>query len=562
MAFLSANNGPESGKKYELKGTQCVLGRHPDCEIVVDVGAVSRQHAKIYPEGPEFYVQDLNSRNHTFVNDIDIFGLGPRQLTDGDLIRICEVAFTYHGEKKAPPSPDPTRKTAEITGMGTVVIDDGTEEGPSTIMSKFDVSSSHGRVQLTASPEAKLSALVEITRSLGKALALNEVLPQVLNSLFKIFVQADRSFIVMRAEDGQLVPLATKVRRENAEDTIRVSRTIVNHVMQAKEAILSADAASDQKFEMSQSIADFRIRAMMCAPLLDTEGKAMGVLQIDTLDQRKRFQKEDLEVLASVAAQAGIAIDNAQMHERALKQKAHERDLEVAHEVQKSFLPEKPPEVEGYQFFNYYQPANHVGGDYFDYIGLKDGRWAVIVADVVGHGVAAALLMAKLSAESRYCLASEPNPATAVTRLNETMSRLQLDRFVTFIMVVIDPLTHEAVVVNAGHMAPIHRMEGGKFDEPGEELSGMPIGIMEGIDFEQHAFPLKAGELLLLYTDGVNECTNMAGDMYGIDRIREMVGGAELTPEAVGQKIVTDVRKFIGAKPPDDDMCLVCIGRT
>src|SRR4029077_1270972 len=116
--------------------------------------------------------------------------------------------------------------------------------------------------------------------------ALSEVLPQVLNSLFKIFVQADRAFIVMRTEDGKLVPLATKVRREDTEDTIRVSRTIVNQVMQAKEAILSADAATDQKFEMSQSIADFRIRAMMCAPLLDSEGNAMGVLQIDTLDQR------------------------------------------------------------------------------------------------------------------------------------------------------------------------------------------------------------------------------------------------------------------------------------
>jgi len=183
----------------------------------------------------------------------------------------------------------------------------------------------------------------------------------VLNSLFKIFVQADRAFIVMKTEGGQLVPLATKVRREGADDTIRVSRTIVNQVMEAKEAILSADAASDQKFEMSQSIADFRIRAMMCAPLLDSEGKAMGVLQIDTLDQRKRFQKEDLDVLASVAAQAGIAIDNAQMHETALKQKAMERDLEVAKEVQKSFLPEKPPEVPGYRFFNYYQPANHIG---------------------------------------------------------------------------------------------------------------------------------------------------------------------------------------------------------
>ena len=120
----------------------------------------------------------------------------------------------------------------------------------------------------------------------------------------------------------------------------------------------------------------------------------MGVLQVDTLDQRKRFQQEDLEVLGSIASQAGIAINNAQLHENALKQKALERDLEVAREVQKGFLPNQRPELTGYSFFDYYQPANHVGGGYFDYIKLGDGRLAIIVADVVGHGVAAALLMA------------------------------------------------------------------------------------------------------------------------------------------------------------------------
>jgi len=173
MASLTANNGPEAGKKYDLKGPHCIMGRHPDCEIVVDVGAVSRQHAKLILETPNFFVQDLNSRNHTFLNDLDIFGQGPKPLTDGDQIRICEVAFTFHGD-----GAKVVRKTSESSGLGTVVIDDGLQESASTIMSKLDVSSSHGRLQLTASPEAKLNALVEITRSLGKALVLSEVLPR------------------------------------------------------------------------------------------------------------------------------------------------------------------------------------------------------------------------------------------------------------------------------------------------------------------------------------------------------------------------------------------------
>ena len=173
------------------------------------------------------------------------------------------------------------------------------------------------------------------------------MLPQVLKSLFKIFVQADRGFIVMETPDGKLVPRWVRVRREDVNDTLRISRTIIRQVMEAKEAILSADAASDERFEMSQSIADFRIRSMMCAPLMDNEGNAFGALQIDTLDQRHRFTKEDLELLVSTASQAAIAIQNAQMHEAALRQRELARDMQLANEVQHGFLPEKRARARG-----------------------------------------------------------------------------------------------------------------------------------------------------------------------------------------------------------------------
>ena len=226
-------------------------------------------------------------------------------------------------------------------------------------MSKLDVSSSsRGGLHVSASAEVKLAAMVEITQSLGRALALDEVLPQVLKSLFKIFVQADRGFIVLQTPDGKLIPRWVRLRREDANDTLRISRTIIRHVMESKEAILSADAASDERFEMSQSIADFRIRSMMCAPLLDNEGNAFGALQIDTLDQRQRFTKEDLELLVSTASQAAIAIQNAQLHEQALKQREMERDMQLASEVQHGFLPDQRPELPGYEFFDYYQPAD------------------------------------------------------------------------------------------------------------------------------------------------------------------------------------------------------------
>jgi sigma-B regulation protein RsbU (phosphoserine phosphatase) len=488
---------------------------------------------------------------------------GRRQLRLGDVVRVCEVSLTF-GSDASPPAPAGTGPVARMldgAGLGAFVADDEGKTTSSTIMSKLEVSTSSRGVTISASPEVKLAAMVEIMQSLGKALALDEVLPQVLKSLFKIFVQADRGFVVLQTPEGKLIPRWVRLRREDAGDTLRISRTIVRHVMDSKEAILSADAATDERFEMSQSIADFRIRSMMCAPLIDSEGKAFGALQIDTLDQRQRFTKEDLELLVSTASQAGLAIQQAQLHEQALKQKELERDMKLATEVQHGFLPDQRPELLGYAFFDYYQPAAQVGGDYFDYIQLLDGRIAIVVADVVGHGVAAALLMAKLSAETRFALFSEPTPAAAVTRLNERICATNMQRFVTMIMVVLDATKHRATIVNAGHMAPLVRRVNAQIEEPSEKIAGLPLGVTDALGYEQCDVEIGAGDTLTLFTDGVNESIDLSGAFYTIDRLREQVKKLGGEVKLLGPAIIEDVRRFLGKAPQNDDMCLVCFGR-
>lgn len=567
MYYLLANNGPQQGRRYDLKGEKYVLGRHPDCDIVIEVGAVSRNHCQVVRDSGGYALEDLGSRNGTFVNDESPKVEGKRLLRTGDVLRVCEVSFTFLSDVPAASEARGAAPTAAIAkmvdgaGLGAFLVDDDKTPG-STVMSKLDVSSSsRGGLHVSASPEVKLAAMIEITQNLSRVLALDEVLPQVLKSLFKIFVQADRGFIVLESPDGKLIPRWVRLRREDASDTLRISRTIIRHVIDSKQAIISADAAGDERFEMSQSIADFRIRSMMCAPLMDSEGKAFGALQIDTLDQRKRFQDEDLELLVSTASQAAIAIQNAQLHESALRQREMERDMKLAHEVQHGFLPERRPDLAGYEFFDYYQPADQIGGDYFDYIPLPDGRVAIVVADVVGHGVAAALLMAKLSAEARFSLYSEATPAAAVTRLNERLSSLNIQRFVTMILVVIDPKEHRAVVVNAGHMAPLHRRAKGKIEEPGDSIAGLPLGVTDALGYTQAEFDIGKGDTLVLYTDGINESIDAGGAFYTIDRLRDLVVKQGPATAKVGQAIVDDVRKFLGKAPQNDDMCLVCFGR-
>ena len=193
-------------------------------------------------------------------------------------------------------------------------------------------------------------------------------------------------------------------------------------------------------------------------PLINRDGNSLGVIQIDTLDPRNRFRQDDLDVLVSVACQAAFAVENAQLHEAAMRDQAMRRELAVAHEVQRGFLPSAAPRIPEYDFFEFYEPANQLGGDYYDYVELPGGRLAVVVADVSGKGISASLLMAKLSAETRYCLASEPSPAAAVGRLNRAFCDSGWeDRFVTMVLAVLDPRRHEVTVVNAGHLPPLLR---------------------------------------------------------------------------------------------------------
>ena len=555
MAYLKAKNGPLAGQRLELIEDSTVLGRSPECDIQVEDYAVSRKHAVLHLQDNQFLVEDLKSRNKTYLNDIAL-GDGKHQLRNGDKIGICDVVFHFYQDFG-----DSLDDSSMASGL-SVLFGDSEPVGGSTIMSKLDVHSSGGQVQLTASPQVTLNALIEITQSLGKALALDEVLPTVLDSLFKIFVQADRAFIGLLDEHGTLVPRWSKARRDDSDETIRISRTIVNHVMDLRQAVLSADAASDQQFDASQSIADFHIRSMMCAPLFATDGSVLGVLQVDTVERNKQFKQEDLEVLASVASQAGIAIDNAKLHEDALKQQQLHRELELANEVQKGFLPNGRPDIEGYEFYDYYKPANQIGGDYFDYLQLTDGRLAIIVADVVGHGVAAALLMAKLSAEARYSLAAEDNAADALKLLNDRMSGLSLDRFVTLVLIVLDPVTHEVTVVNAGHMAPLHRTADGNIIEEGEDISGIPVGIMEGMDYEQFTFKLEPNESVVMYTDGITEAPNAQDELYGDDRVLDLVKQTSGSAEEAGTTLLNDVLTFMGDTEQFDDMCIVAVKRT
>jgi len=562
MSYIEMISGPAMGRRELLTKPQYVIGRHPECDLVLESGAVvSRQHARLFSRNGGYACEDLGSRNGTFVNGKLING--PTQLQDGDTVRICDIEMLF-GDAREQSSIRADEGSSKNQPLG-VLIDDDEDESESeknavrTVTGRLDVRGSEYGFQLSASAESKLSALLEIMRNLGKTIGIDEVLPKVLDSLFTIFLQADRGFIVLKDETGKLVPRSVKTRNKDQEDQVRLSKTVLREVMRTKEAIMSLDASGD--FSMSESVADFKIKSMIVAPLLNFEGEPLGVIQIDSTQTKGGFEAKDLEILIGVANQAGVAIENAQLHENMIAQKLVEQDLELAKDVQLKFLPKTSPNCEGLSFYQYYNAAQQIGGDYFDCLELDNNRLVIALADVVGHGVAAAMFMAKLSAEARFAFASISDPRKAMAQLNDRITALDADRFITMSVIVYDKPTNKATIVIAGHMPPIHYHADGSISEPGEDIAGPPLGIMSDIEFDSTEVILQPGECLTMYTDGIFEAPNKEGTQFSINRVRAIIEAAKGQVVPAGQELIKSVEEHIVGCEQEDDMCIVIVGR-
>ncbi len=576
MAVLQVVKGSFPGQLVELLGERMVMGRHPSCQIVLDNAAVSRNHAQILESHGTYYLEDLRSRNGTLLNGKKI--QGRTELKDKDEIRVCEVVMRFF--QAAPPgshdqaTPVPAAPEAQpgvtvtdtdlvamaCTGPIPEKLIDESSSDSSSIITSLDLNRGP---RITVRPEAKLRAVMEISQNLARALKIDEVLPKILESLFKIFPQADRGFIVLKdAVSGVLQVQALRMRRDDPDESGRLSMTILREAMDKARAILSADAATDKRFSLSDSVSSLKIRSVMCAPLVPQAGGSLGAIHIDTRDNSTPFSQDDLEVLASVASQAALSLENAQLHTAALKQRDYERDLDFATQVQLGFLPNERPRVEGYDFFDFYEAAQRVGGDFFDYVPLPDGRVAVTVGDVAGKGLPAALLMARIYSDTRYELLARPTPAEAMTSLNTSLSSSGLGhRFITLAFVVLDPRSHTLTIVNAGHLPPLIRSKRGGVKQLGTDVSGLPLGIQPGTVYRQVKVPIDAGESVVLATDGVTEAMNPANEIYGTPRLTAFLKKAPPQAAPLGEAIVADVEAFCAGQPQRDDICLICFHR-
>lgn len=552
LILIKSPGGVDAGKAYPLDGDVFVIGRDDDqCQIIIPNSAVSRKHATITRSRGRYYIEDLKSRNHTFLNNAKV--TSPSPLKAEDRIKICDFLFRFHDERAVGNGQNP---------------DDEPHEGTTTVQHTHTADKGAAQQFLEVQPSERLRALLEISTALARTLELEQLLPQIADTLVGVFRQADRCFVIMLDEAGRMAPRVIKTRRGGAEDA-RFSRTIVRKCLASGQSYLSEDASADVSLAPAQSIAEFRIRSVMCAPLVTSDGRQLGALQLDTQDVGKKFREDDLKLLTIVANLATVSVEKAQAHLALVEREKERREIEVARKVQVGFLPKTFPELAGYEFFAFYSPAMSVGGDYYDFITLPHGRVAVVLGDVAGKGVAAALLMAKLSAEVRFSMLTEPDPARAVSLLNDQLIRGGIgDRFVTLAVVIIDPAANEIVVVNAGHINPVRVRGGG--DDFAEVItndeSGPPLGIVAGTVYAAKVCRLDLGDTLVVFTDGVTDAESPAGSRFQLDGVRsalraEVVVGTDCRPSRVGDRVIRAVQRHADGQPQSDDIALVCFGR-
>ena len=364
---------------HELTDFPARLGRHPYCNIQLDSNMVSRFHAQIVQQAGRLLLEDLGSGNGSFLNGKQLEKHQPLALKDGDRIKLGPIKFRFEDETSASES--------SIVDFGV----DLNEGATSTIMGS---ASAKGYGLFEVRPEEKLKGILKINQSLAGLVEVQQIAPRILDALFDIFPQADRGSIMIRdARLNKFLPAAQKRRSETDDESVRLSRTVLERVLQDKAGVLSADAASDFRFSASESISSLTIHSMMCVPLLNIEGEPFGVINLDSQNPMKRFTDDDLELLLAVASQAAHSYENARLLQTYLDKQKQDKEMRIASGVQKALLQEKLPEVPGYRFFASYDAAQAVGGDYFDCFMIGKNKVCISFGDVAGKGVPGALIM-------------------------------------------------------------------------------------------------------------------------------------------------------------------------
>jgi sigma-B regulation protein RsbU (phosphoserine phosphatase) len=315
-----------------------------------------------------------------------------------------------------------------------------------------------------------------------------------------------------------------------------------------------------------EQLALHRLETQVLLPVcLDT--KILGIISLGSKLSELPYSKADLQLLSAVAAQTGLALENAHLTESIRKEVAQrerlDRELEIARDVQQRLFPQKLPVVKGLDFAGYCRPAEGVGGDYYDFIHLATGSLGIAVGDVSGKGIAAALMMASLQASLR---GQTIKPCETLSEMIQNINGLVYEasaasRYATFFYAQYEPTTRKLRYVNAGHNAPmLRRAKGDGFEFLRLEEGGTVIGLFPSTPYREAEIELQAGDVLVAFTDGISEAMNHAEEEFDEERLMSAIRKCPtLSAAHISSHILEHVDAFTAGAKQHDDMTIVVV---
>jgi serine phosphatase RsbU (regulator of sigma subunit) len=524
----------------ELNAGQLTLGRALDNDLSYpeDFG-LSRHHLVLQRVGGQWLVRDLDSKNGTLLNGEKVSGA--RQLRAGDRIAASRIVLAWDEPGPAP--------------AATVIFEaPASSESPPTHTVSLDQ-----LLPKEAAPDTHPGRLgpdwsdpVSVLVRAGRRLMARRGLPHLYEDTLSLSMEAvGATRGVLLLEEGAGLKTAASRGEE-----FHISTAVRDRVLERRTSLLVSDAMLDEALRLRQSIVRQQVHSLMAVPL-QTEDRVLGLVYVDSPHLWRAFTPHDLNLLTVIANLAALRIERERLAVMEAQQRAMEVELERAAEIQRQILPAAFPAVEGLELAGHNAPCHTVGGDYYDFLERPDGRIVVAVADVAGKGMSAALLMVNLQARVEMLAEHHAGPAEMVAHLNRAMSAVcPGNRFVTLFLCQIDPATGECAYTNAGHNPPLTVRASGRVDWL--KGGGPVLGILSGVTYEQRVLRLEPGQAIIIYSDGVTEATNAAGEEFGEERLVEAVRGASgLTAGDLVARLRQAVEEFAAGSASPDDLTLV-----
>jgi phosphoserine phosphatase RsbU/P len=537
--------GPDGGARTVPLTGRLTVGRSNAAELCFPEDAgLSRQHFAFEPEGDGGWtIQDLGSKNGTFVNNIPL--KARLMLQPGDRITAGHLQIVY-----APAE-------GKMPEQRVVVFDGPAEESTAstTVVTSLEGALSNQTMVLErggAKATGPMQALIRAGQVLSENKPLGELFPVILDLAIQA-VTAQRGVLLI-LESGKLVPRAHK------GEGFRISSTVRDRVINDKTSILVRDAMADEAFKGRMSIVEQKVHTMMAVPL-QTKERIIGLIYVDSPFILREFTKDDLSLLTVMANTAAIRIENARLAEIEAAERIMARDLSQAAEIQGGVLPSEAPHLAGADLAGYNAACRTVGGDYYDFFPYADGRVALALGDVSGKGMPASLMMMALHARVQVLAEDPGNLGAFMIRLNKaTCAKCPSNRFITFFFCILDTAGGGLSFANAGHNPPIVIRASGTAEML--EGGGPPLGILAMAPFSEQAIQLGAGDLLVLYSDGVTECINGQEEEFGEERFIDVLRQHREKPAlAIVDAVTNALREFAAGAPPADDITLVVAKR-